>query len=249
MKEFLEGKIFSLDNEEIMHLGDQSIEVGNVINGFNNKVVQLRCEKLNFEYVYIAYEQKLEGYELQYSFSEEDHRDTILGFCFFIYRKFPAQNPIELYNTYIDQMRSLLGKQGFDVVLQSELNKIKEEYGRSILVPQAPTIKLIDLDQIDVYREMFDFVHIAFEAETDKKYVYLIFNKNNGYFKIGRSKNPLKREKTLQAEEPQIALLKIWEGDGSFERFLHNKFDQYRLRGEWFKLGFKELFEIKELKL
>lgn len=68
MKVFLEERVSSDDNEEIMRLGEQSLEVGNVINGFHDKVVQLRCEKLHFEYVYIGCGQKLGGYEYEMYF-------------------------------------------------------------------------------------------------------------------------------------------------------------------------------------
>ena len=68
MKEFLEEWVFSDDNEEIMRLGEQSLGVGNVINASHDKVIQLRCEKLHFEYVYIGYGQKLERYEYEMYF-------------------------------------------------------------------------------------------------------------------------------------------------------------------------------------
>ena len=64
---------------------------------------------------------------------------------------------------------------------------------------------------------------------------YLIKNKRNGFYKIGKSKNPKYREKTLQSEEPDIIMVKIWDKD--IERELHNNYDKYRLRGEWFKLN------------
>jgi hypothetical protein len=35
----------------------------------------------------------------------------------------------------------------------------------------------------------------------DGKYIYLMLNKRSGYIKIGRSKRPSFREKTLQADE------------------------------------------------
>ncbi len=64
---------------------------------------------------------------------------------------------------------------------------------------------------------------------------YLIKNSRNGFYKIGRSKDPLKRERTLQSEEPLIKIVKIW--DKNIEKELHNKYKEYRLRGEWFRLN------------
>ena len=79
-----------------------------------------------------------------------------------------------------------------------------------------------------------------------RNYVYLIINAKTGYFKIGRSKNPLKREKTLQAEEPDIALLLYIEAETKFEKKLHNQFRHKQIRGEWFRLGIDDLIVLKK---
>lgn len=108
-------------------------------------------------------------------------------------------------------------------------------------------IILIDWTEIDFYRQLFDFNYSTFNVNQDKKYVYLIYNEQNNFFKIGYSKNPLKRKKTLQGQEPNIALLKVWEKDVSFEKFLHKKYYKNRIRGEWFEFSFQELWELREL--
>ena len=64
---------------------------------------------------------------------------------------------------------------------------------------------------------------------------YLIKNNRNGFYKIGRSINPLKREKTLQSEEPDIVLVKTWSRN--IESKLHIEYKDYRVRGEWFELS------------
>ena len=64
---------------------------------------------------------------------------------------------------------------------------------------------------------------------------YLIKNRRNGFYKIGRSINPLKREKTLQSEEPDIVMVNTWSRN--IERQLHIKYKDYRVRGEWFELS------------
>lgn len=74
--------------------------------------------------------------------------------------------------------------------------------------------------------------------------VYLMLNHRNGYIKIGISNNPVYREKTLQAEEPEIILLATATGGRSLERGLHHEFDHRRLRGEWFRLAPDELEQI-----
>lgn len=64
---------------------------------------------------------------------------------------------------------------------------------------------------------------------------YILKDNNTGLYKIGRSINPLDREKTLQAEKPTIKLIKIFKDD--VERELHNKYNKQRVRGEWFNLN------------
>ena len=70
--------------------------------------------------------------------------------------------------------------------------------------------------------------------EIDVK-TYLMKDKANNYYKIGKSKNPKYREKTLQSEKPTIEIVKVW--NKNIERILHNKYADYRCRGEWFKLN------------
>jgi hypothetical protein len=53
--------------------------------------------------------------------------------------------------------------------------------------------------------------------------------------KIGRSKDPEERLKTLQTASPEILRL-VGTMDGDFEAELHEKFAAYRVRGEWFIL-------------
>jgi len=55
-------------------------------------------------------------------------------------------------------------------------------------------------------------------------------------YKIGKSINPSRREKTLQSEEPMIKIVKTWNYD--IENTLHKKYSEQRVRGEWFKLSY-----------
>lgn len=79
------------------------------------------------------------------------------------------------------------------------------------------------------------------DIEYDYCYVYLMHDKRNGYHKIGISKEPKYREKTLQSEQPNIEMIcskrfpirKIAE---AFEAALHKAYAENRIRGEWFDL-------------
>ncbi len=72
-------------------------------------------------------------------------------------------------------------------------------------------------------------------------FVYLIENKRNGLHKIGFSRFPSVREKTLQAEEPELAMVKCWPANPSHEKMVHAQFKDKRMRGEWFRLSKEDL--------
>ncbi len=68
-----------------------------------------------------------------------------------------------------------------------------------------------------------------------KQKTYILKDKNTGYYKIGKSSNPLDREKTLQSEKPTYELIKIFNND--IETILHKKYKKQNIRGEWFDLS------------
>ncbi len=82
---------------------------------------------------------------------------------------------------------------------------------------------------------------------STSQYVYLMHNQRNGYYKLGRSVNPGYREKTLQAEEPEISLIAKWLAPAQVEKQLHTAFASKRVRGEWFELSPDDLSIIRQL--
>jgi len=72
-------------------------------------------------------------------------------------------------------------------------------------------------------------------TKRKKQVSYLLKDKNTGYYKIGKSINPLKREKTLQSEKPSLILVKKFKNN--WEKHLHNKYKSQRVRGEYFNLN------------
>jgi hypothetical protein len=72
-------------------------------------------------------------------------------------------------------------------------------------------------------------------------------NMGNGYYKIGHSKCPQHRERTLQAEEPDVRLLAAIDGSRQIERKLQSEFKAKRLRGEWFRLNYGDISVLASL--
>jgi hypothetical protein len=87
----------------------------------------------------------------------------------------------------------------------------------------------------------------AARRELERKragYVYLMRNNRNGYVKIGFSRNPKHREKTLQSEDPDVELLWSHQGFKYDERELHARYASMRVRGEWFRLTADDVAHI-----
>ena len=80
------------------------------------------------------------------------------------------------------------------------------------------------------------------ESPSDSIRTYLMKDAITGYVKIGKSKNPVMREKTLQAQIPQISLFAVCEDN--IESLLRKKFTKLRLRGEWFNLSSADIQHI-----
>jgi len=71
---------------------------------------------------------------------------------------------------------------------------------------------------------------------ADSTHLYVMKNNRNGYYKIGIARFPLKREETLQGDDPDTTLLMFWRSYRRTERKLHEHFAPKRIRGEWFSL-------------
>ena len=78
-----------------------------------------------------------------------------------------------------------------------------------------------------------------------KTNVYVMIDKNTGYFKIGRSINPSTRERTLQSEKPTNEMLFNYPATNDCETELHDIYSKKRIRGEWFDLSGSDLKDIK----
>lgn len=71
------------------------------------------------------------------------------------------------------------------------------------------------------------------------KYIYLLKEDNNDYFKIGISKNPKSRVKQLQTgSSAKITLYKAYvtEYASQIEKVLHRRYKSSNVLGEWFNL-------------
>jgi hypothetical protein len=80
-------------------------------------------------------------------------------------------------------------------------------------------------------------------------YIYII-EAANGLYKIGQSKKPKRRFQTLEMASPvRLHLLKKFEVDNMLaaEFALHERFEERRIKGEWFRLKSEDLKLILRL--
>ena len=78
------------------------------------------------------------------------------------------------------------------------------------------------------------------------KYIYLIQSTNEGYYKIGVSKDPNKRLKQLKTgNSSPLKLINSYKTDiaNKIEKILHRKYSHLSMEGEWFDLSISE--EVK----
>lgn len=95
-------------------------------------------------------------------------------------------------------------------------------------------------------------VNIENKKNKDSCYVYMMKDEVNGYHKIGISKNPNYRERTLQSEKPTIRLIAAKEYPirsiaEAIEMALHKTYETKRLRGEWFDLTDEDIDILKQV--
>lgn len=70
-----------------------------------------------------------------------------------------------------------------------------------------------------------------------RRWVYVIEEIGSPYIKIGSSSEPMGRLVDLQASTPhELRVVAMWEAErpGTVEAELHRRFQQARVRGEWF---------------
>ena len=82
-------------------------------------------------------------------------------------------------------------------------------------------------------------------------YVYLIKHGNRNEYKIGMTKNPIRREGELRLELPEkIKPIHYIETDdpSGIEQYWHNRFSDKRKEGEWFSLSSNDVKAFKRWK-
>lgn len=83
--------------------------------------------------------------------------------------------------------------------------------------------------------------------QKSSDFVYLMIDEHTNLYKIGKSNNVSKRERTLAAQIPRIKTIHFFKQETVFEKTLHNMYKDKRVRGEWFELTKEDVEFIKTL--
>jgi len=239
--------IYPISEKQILELAKVNGPCNNVVVGIDK-----HCFGVTFgesgdicQFLYVNGTIQLKGYLLQIQLAEKNFYPLVVEFTYMMTIEFDLIDPVDLYNALIKNFRSAIEIQGIQTVTNFDLRLLNEKFGENYLISAGPIMVIYYLNKLEFYQTIVGDNHLAIEA--DKNYVYLLINCRNGLFKIGRSKNPLQREKTLQAEEPEILLIKYWAAEKAFENTLHKRYLTKRIRGEWFKLNLNDLLELRKV--
>jgi len=241
---------FTLSREDILKLDKaDNGPINNVISRINRHCLGVKLfddEKgVATEMFYINYDNELKGDIIYLDLNDPDYFQLLLRFCIMLSNDYDDIDAINAFNIFQTKLRSFLEKRGFTTTTSIELKRFWGHHA-VIMGTSLRGIKNITLiDRVEFYR---DFFNNNFDRTqiVDKEYVYLMLNDDTSFIKIGTSKKPGYREKTLHSQEPKIHIIALWCCSKAIEKELHKKFDNKRVRGEWFRLTFSDLKEIED---
>jgi hypothetical protein len=239
----------NLTDEAILKMNKNgtSGELNNVVVGLNKHCYGLWLiddeKEIKYQLFYVRGDKNLEGALIKLTADLTYRDELVFYFAYFLSHNYNDLDLIDTFNTFQGQTRGLLEKLGFLTVSSTELDKIDDPNAMIIAKGVKGIIPIRLITKGNFYRDFFGNKILPIE---EGEYVYLMLNTRNDCVKIGKSKRPTFREKTLQADEPDIELITYWIAPSTIEKQLHKKFETKRKRGEWFDLNFKDLKEIKD---
>lgn len=225
---------------------EKRYEVRNVRDGLQDDgfLIEKGKEQDEFVFYYINGIDEFKGECFYFNINDECYLKLLLVFCECISECYKLKSAIDCFNTFQNCYRFLLNSEGVLTVSSFEYEKYNMKTGIIVsLYNKAECIEYIDKKSF--YINMFKNVSEK-EILEDAEYNYLFVNFETNLFKIGFSKNPIYREKTLQSEEPKIFVVAFWKRDIRSEKELHNIYKEKRIRGEWFDLSLSDLRKLRD---
>ncbi|SKC12377.1 T5orf172 domain-containing protein [Soonwooa buanensis] len=256
-----EEHLFQFRKEEILELAKSNGNIFSVINGIHKEVYGIYIideseSNFLFHMFYISkINNELIGYLLELRPLQEFRNQIVSIFSSYLVNIFKKDNQLDfesVFNTFQYSQVTVFEQYGFDVVLLDE--EMMKRRGDMMIKYNGKGVVFIPV--ISTSPENVDnhnFIPINTTKIRNLKegehFVYLMYNQLNKYYKIGKTKNKSTltfREKTLQAEDPNVLTFEVWIVKENYEKKLHKQFENKRLRGEWFNLDYSDLKILKK---
>jgi len=250
IEELFHQHFSNLDEETILEINkdSQSVDISNVIIGLKTHCLGIwlidDIDEVKYQLFYVSRKKRLEGCYMQLSIDMKYKNHLTFFFSSFLADYYDDLDPVDIYNTFQSQTKSILEKIGYMTVLVSEL----EKYEDPVLLPLGirGIVRMQLLEKVEIYKELFCNDQQPTQTLPVGDYIYVAFNKKNDYVKISRSKDLGFKLKISQISEPHIELITYWQAPPQKEKELHTIFSENRKRGEWFDLRLKDLKMIKK---
>jgi hypothetical protein len=249
-KKFLK-QCFTLDRDDMLKVDkEDNGPINNVIANLSEKCYGVRLYEIPGDYqaemFYINNSHGLKGDIIILDLKDPDYFELLLNFCYMLSVNYTGADAIDSFNTFQSKLRSFLEKLGFFTFTDKDIEPFQGQHGVAMTLAPKGFKKIKFIDKVDYYRSFFN-ENYRTKVTSNNGYVYLMVNTDTSFIKIGFSKNPGYRERTLHSQEPNIHLIACWEGSIAREKELHNKFHQKRIRGEWFRLNFDDMKSLEGL--
>lgn len=251
--DLMHSDLFELSHDAIYKMGEQETgaSINNVIDGLEQQAIGMGGEDpfKTYQALYLNAEGPMRGFVFRNSLKADMHDDLLLCFCCKMENEFRLVNAIDLYNNYQRFLRTWLERMGYLTVPTQLADKWLTLGPNVEIFPMGAhkaRLRLIPyFDKLALYRDIFK--DLLEKSDGVNNMGYLMLNGRHGLVKIGRSKRPRGRERTLQGEDPWLELLACWPAPVKQENVLHKHFAAKRERGEWFRLQVRDIYTLKDL--
>lgn len=251
LEEHFYPRFYDLSEETILEMNRMAPDgpVNNVIRGIRKECFGLFLGESEVEEDYFLFYVNGEGRELKGDMLKlnlhEKDRDKLTG----IFARYLVDNYrlelVSVFNTYQNSVQTFAEQLEYYTITNTDLEPFGDQ-NATMLIPGAKGAVLLRyMKHEDLYSSILGNA-VPSQKADGVNYVYLMLNKRNLLVKIGRSNHPSHRERTLQAEEPEVLLLAYWKAGPEAEKALHSRFSSKRQRGEWFELDFRGIRAIRE---
>jgi hypothetical protein len=236
----------------------KNVELNNVLEGFKSDfyTIILNEERSLDEYtlMYVGGNEEIRGFTFKSGRKIEKRDFLTFKFSKAIEKEFPAKNALVVFNAFQSIIKNVYENFGIICIPEYIANLGGE---LSVILPDKRKRGIDRVLQIDILRRYKSYFTRSerMRDEEGLPKVYLMYDKKEGYIKIGETKTKLKKrrkgvsEPTLRATDPMIEIITAWNAPKELETKLHSNFFSKRKRGEWFDLKAVDLEDINKMTL